>query len=385
MLNPPRRYIFNANQIATLEPHIAAISDLKNSSFFKPLQGGANLVKARVLVERYRDRGIGDLLFLTGPLNFIQHVSGGECTLDVYTLTDRGQIIADHPAISNRTPLAGPVHYDDLKLYQYHWFIDTVTEYDEEAEQLNVYDALYQSIGIDPKTVDPRFKRPTASIADKEWKNLDSLFYFVWLDKKIDLRRVPYYVVAPHSHSSLRSAPYSLWVKVISELAKTRPVVVIGHVMEGRMPATDMSFGAFNQQISGMGGGVINLMGGTPIRLMMALIARSTAVVCLDSGPLYIAQAFRVPAVSVWGPHHPGVRIGYDRAYMDLAVWNKEACVQSPCFAYSHFPAHKCPQGAGQTVCEVLSMTEPKQILDKIAKLENDTASPFKSYQAAKA
>jgi hypothetical protein len=91
----------------------------------------------------------------------------------------------------------------------------------------------------------------------------------------------------------------------------------------------------------------------------------------MDSGPLYIAQALNVPAISVWGPHDPRVRIGYDKPYMDLAVWNKGACRHAPCFAYQGFPIHKCPSGAQQLLCEPLKQVDTGEILSKFASVEN--------------
>ncbi|HNL70532.1 MAG TPA: glycosyltransferase family 9 protein, partial [Leptospiraceae bacterium] len=60
--------------------------------------------------------------------------------------------------------------------------------------------------------------------------------------------------------------------------------------------------------------------------------------VTLDSGLLYVAEALRVPTISLWGTHAPAVRLGYDPAYMDLAIWPRENCGAAPCFAYANFP-----------------------------------------------
>jgi hypothetical protein len=90
----------------------------------------------------------------------------------------------------------------------------------------------------------------------------------------------------------------------------------------------------------------------------------------MDSGPLYIAQALRVPAVSVWGTHHPGVRIGYDNDYMELAVWNHEVCKWSPCYAYAGFPDGKCPNGSKQMTCEVLNTVTPQHVMDRLDKVQ---------------
>ena len=371
MLNPPRRYILNADLLGNLQPYVDSISDLKTSKKFHQLQGGANLASSKILIERCRDRGIGDMLFMTGPMNYIKHVSGGTAQVYMHGLTDRSQVLSEHESLYGKTIMHGPIHYEDLDLYNYHWFIENVTEYDEEPDQLNVYDALYKQVGLDPSTIDPRWKRPTIHLSTRDSKNLDTMYFMLWKERKIDLRKTGYYVVAPLSHSTLRSMRYSTWLNLIVELSNIRPVIVIGHVYEGRMVATDMSFGAFNAAIHQMNAPhIINLMGHTPIRVIMSMIQKAVGVICLDSGPLYIAQGLRTPAISLWGTHHPGCRIGYDREYMDMAIWNGDACRNAPCYAYASIPTRKCPREEDQSVCECLLSVETKQVMEKVDKIE---------------
>lgn len=370
MINAPRRYILNASQLEHVKEYVETISDLKSSAYYTPLLGKVNLAGSRILVERYRDRGIGDMLFLTGPLSYLQHLSGNTAKIYLYSLADRGHAIYNHPALHYGVPQYGPVLYDDLPLYHYHWLIDTVTEYDEEPEQLNVYDALYKTLGLDYETIDPRWKRPSVYLDASDHKNMDSFYYFVFRERNgIDLRKTGYYVAAPLSHGSLRSMNYSTWLHIIRELAERRPVVVVGQ-FTNRMPTTDMTADQFNQQVSQLHPSVINVMGTTPLRVVMAIISKAIATVCLDSAPLYISQACRVPAISLWGPHHPGVRIGHDKEYMDLAIWAPEACRHAPCFAYSGFPVSRCPSGDQQTVCEVLRAVDARQVIDKMNIIE---------------
>lgn len=372
MFNPRRRYILNANQLKNLSDYVDTISDLRGMPEFRPLRQGEDVVLSgsRILVERFRERGIGDLLFTTGPLSYLHHLTGGDISIDYYTVSSRGQVLTNNPVLEFKTSLAGPLHYDDLRYYSYHWLIDVVTEYNEEGDQLNVYDALYTGMGIDPKTVPVQFKRPIAVLGDQDRANLDQFLYYTYAETKIDLRTTPYYVVAPLSYGSLRTMEYRTWLRVIDQLSQRRPVVVVGHLAE-RLPATSITVGEFNEALSRMGGNVINALGNTPERVLMGLLNSAKCAVTLDSGPLYIAQAFRTPCVSVWGTHDPGVRIGYDKDYMDLAVWNQAACRFSPCFAYSGFPADKCPNGAEQHVCEPLATVPVEDIIAKVDLVES--------------
>jgi ADP-heptose:LPS heptosyltransferase len=179
--------------------------------------------------------------------------------------------------------------------------------------------------------------------------------------------------VAPFSNATLRCLPYGRWLEIIAGLATRRPVVVVGNA-NLRLPDSDLSAGDFIGKLGNLGQAVINAIDGTSIRTLMALMSRATAVVTLDSGPLYIAQAVNTPAVSIWGTHAPAARIGYDSRYMDWAVWNGYACRRCPCFAYGEFPVDKCPDGPRQTVCEVLKSVEAAQVLTKIDDIEVNAA-----------
>lgn len=369
MLNPNRRYILSAKSLDEIKPFVETVSDLKSAALLRPVDGRRNLNRAKILVERNRERGIGDLLFMTGPLSYLQHLGGNEVQIDLYALSDRGFVLSGHPALNRGAVLYGPVEYDGLRAYNYHWFVDSVTEFDSEPDQQNVYDALYRQLGLDPDDIDRQWKRPNAVVLPDDTLNLARFYRAILEHRKLDLSRIGYYVVAPFTNATLRSMSYTVWLKAIAMLAARRPVVVVGN-SNLRMPSTDMSAGAFIEQVSKMGGGVINAIDTTPLRVLMALIQRAVAVVCPDSGPLYIAQALNTPAVSVWGTHDPGLRIGYDERYMKLAIWNESACPAAPCCAYSQFPVLKCPDGARQTVCAVLADVKPEQIVAKIELVE---------------
>ena len=373
LFNPNRRYIVNANRVAQIEQFIDTVSELDGASLYSRLRSNVDITGAKILVERNRERGIGDLLFLTGPLAFLNHLSGGNVEIDVMAFADRGVVLTHCPLISNKCVKCGPLEYDHLRMYNYHWLINTVTEQDTEGDQLNVYDALYQQLGFNPEDVEPKWKRPTATLMADDFQNLDRLFRHVWDQRKVDLRRIGYFVVAPYANATLRSMNYKTWLEVIKQLATRRPVMVVGN-SSLRLPDMDMSAGEFNQQVGSIGGGVFNAVDSTTIRVLMALIARSVGVICLDSAPLYMAQALNVPAISIWGTHAPGSRIGYDKNLMDLAVWKQKACNFSPCFAYGKFPVNKCPNGIHQACCEVTASVTPDDVLSKVDMIESANA-----------
>jgi hypothetical protein len=372
-LTPPNRYIVNAEYSSRFsEDQVEEVSDLKGSAYHTPFVGLINLNNSKILVERHRSRGIGDLLFLSGPLSYLHHMSGGTVKFYLKSLVDRGSVLYNHPALHLKTPLYGPTVYDTLPLYDYHWFIESVTEFNEDREQPNVYDVLYRQIGFDPKTIDPIYKRPSVGFDESDTRGLHAFYHAIWSEKQIDLRSEPYYVVAPFSHGVVRSAPYGLWLNLIHELSQKHPVLIIGSLRH-ELPDMDMPAGEFVQRLRMMSqqqSKIINLISDLPLRSVLTIISKSKCVFCLDSAPLYMAQACRVPAISVWGPHSPRVRIGYDKAYMDLAIHAKEACPNSPCFAYSGFPERKCPEQEAQKFCAVLANVGVNDIMEKLSLLE---------------
>lgn len=370
LFNPNRRYVVNRNRIAPIEQFIDTVSEFDNSAQYVPLRIGQDISDAKILVERNRERGIGDLLFLTGPLGFLNHVSGGSAKVDLMAFADRGVALTHSPLISNNCVRCGPLEYDHLRMYNYHWMINAITEQDTEGDQLNVYDAMFKQLGCNPDEIEPRWKRPSATLVQDDFQNLDRLYKHVWDSRKIDLRRIGYFVVAPFSNATLRSMNYERWLEIIQALALRRPVIVVGNTSL-RLPGMDISAGEFNQRVASIGGGVFNAVDSTTIRVLMALIARSTALIGLDSAPLYMAQALNTPAISLWGTHAPGSRIGYDKNYMDLAIWRNEACKFSPCFAFGRFPVDRCPNGPRQTCCEVLGEITVDDVLKKVDMVES--------------
>lgn len=366
LFNPPLRYILNGNIIDMCKDHVSPdLSDLATSSKHNPLSKTSVLAGSSILIDRYRERGIGDLLFLTGAIHYLNHVTSGDINIYVYALLGRGSILDGNPGLHDNKVYSGPVLYDSLSCYDYHWFISSVTEFDAEPDQLNVYDALFKQLGLDHRTIDSKFKRPYIYLTPYDNKSLDQVLYNVFVSRGIDLRRSGFYVVAPFATSSSRSMPYATWLKVIEILSSRKPTLVVGNINYS-LPTIDMAAGDFIKKIGSITN-AIDLTGKTGgIRTLASLISVSNGVVCLDSGPLYIAQGLRIPAVSVWGTHNPRVRIGYDKDYMDRAIWNKSACINAPCYAYSGFPASKCSQGSRQVCCDVLSASSPEEICSKL-------------------
>jgi hypothetical protein len=383
LLNPGVRYLIAAYLLDELEAYLDTISDLRGCAKYRPLHASANLADRKILISRTYDRGIGDILFMTGPMAYFHAVTASTVKLDFYALADRAQVLLNNPLLRFKSALSGPIIYDAFDNYDYHWLVGVATEYDHERDQLNVYDCLYQQLGVDHRLIDPKYKRPTAALNDSDKLNFDAFCHHVYLGRnQLDLRKTPYYVVAPLANATLRLAPYSFWLKLVVKLAERRPVLVLGN-LNARVPDAGMTAGEFISaldSLSAENSNIISLMSArSPLRATMAIVANALLAVTLDSGLLYVAQAFRTPAISIWGPISPGARLYYDPDYMDLAVWLDKACAHAPCYAHLKFPVDWCPRRDQQKLCEVLLDEDQllAETLSKVDKVEGKRPKPL--------
>lgn len=99
----------------------------------------------------------------------------------------------------------------------------------------------------------------------------------------------------PPTRWSSKRYPVRHWRRVVSELVRDVPVVLLGSPdpQERRL---------CRQVADGQPPGVIDLSGQTTIAQMVALIAASSGVVCCDSSADFIAPAVGVDVVAVLGP-----------------------------------------------------------------------------------
>lgn len=381
-LVPLRRYLMTANLVEKLGSVVDRVSELAGSTHYRPLNASGDLCRKDVLLLRHMDRGLGDLLFMTGVLRYLHHVSAGTCRSHFFADLDKSQVLLGSPELVGNSALAGPVEYDHLELYSGgHFLVESATEYDHERDQLNVYDALFKRAGVDYSQVDPQFKRPSAAFLPQDQQAFDATCRTVHASSRIDLRASGYYVVAPITTSALRIAPYAVWLDLIEILARERPVIVLGQTYR-KTPQAGGTVADFLDRVNELSSSarVCNLVDLIPTRTAMALLKFARCLFCLDSGPLYMAQAYRTPAVSAWGTHDPAVRLGYDQEYMRLAIWSRSACALSPCYAHSRFP-DECPTSK-QLLCAPLCAITAADFVEKLEQVKRErpeVVGPFKA------
>lgn len=94
---------------------------------------------------------------------------------------------------------------------------------------------------------------------------------------------------------ALRSWPESHWRELIELISRHLPalrIVLIGEKSEQ----------ALSETVSAHVPGIINLVGRTSLQQLMAVLARSRALITTDTGPAHVAAALATPVIAVFGP-----------------------------------------------------------------------------------
>ncbi|MFW6066050.1 MAG: glycosyltransferase family 9 protein [Planctomycetota bacterium] len=102
----------------------------------------------------------------------------------------------------------------------------------------------------------------------------------------------------PPTRWATKQYPVRHWRKVVAELARSRPVVILGSPSRSERELCAAIAADQSPRVS-------DLCGSTTVDEMVGMIAASGAVVCADSAAQYIAPAVGVPVVSIAGPTRP--------------------------------------------------------------------------------
>lgn len=115
--------------------------------------------------------------------------------------------------------------------------------------------------------------------------------------KEHNLTTKPFAVISPSAGNKIKNWPAERFARVAEYLAdKGMPVVIIGG------PRDTEEVEEMMQALAGPHPLVINTLGQFTIDSLKALIARAALFISVDTGPLYIAEAFGVPTVDIVGP-----------------------------------------------------------------------------------
>jgi ADP-heptose:LPS heptosyltransferase len=367
--NPGERLIFDNENALTIQQnpdsarYIYEITDL--NPLLAELPAPKSWTKMKVLF--FRNRGIGDQLIASAGSRYFRETLGA----DSHQLCDRVHepLWAYNPYIGG-SALIPPLHLDAVwrakKMHPFFdkaFFIESLTEWDNDSEQPNVYDRLFAMLGIRPETVSPKFKRPTFALQQEDIETRIN-----WLrqvaaatDKSFENG---YVFVQLRATNKPRSLPQSVIEKVLyaaNEFAAPRQLPVLVTDDQPLEPAIAklvlQTPSAINVATA------IN-----SVRLLGSLIAGASLIIGPDSSSIHFAAAFETPTIGIWGPFDPACRTAYYPNQIHL--WHRQLCKHSPCYNYlPELPIQKCPRGQAQTTCEVFAGVTVEEIETAIAQL----------------
>ncbi len=113
----------------------------------------------------------------------------------------------------------------------------------------------------------------------------------------------PFVLFHPFASWQTRTWPFRSWAQVASTFAMKGLRVALAGVGGASQERVKEEIGA------GVQGGVIDVMGTLTLRELALAMARSEAVLAVDSGPMHLASAMGTRVVALFGPTDP-VRLG---------------------------------------------------------------------------
>lgn len=342
------RYI---DQVSDLAPYLREIEARRPP----------NWRKARVLV--YRNHGIGDQLIASAASRFFTEMLGAQC----FQAAERF-----HEPIWFANPYIGgaaqtmPLHLDAVyrakppAFVQGAFFFESISEWDSDSEQANVYDRLFAMLGLDPARVPAKFKRPTVilSKADIELRTT----FLQRLTASVTKPLINGYLFfQPFTTNKVRSLPPSVIEKALYALDQYAQKLQIPILIADSNPLAPHIAEMVKRTPS-----ALNLCGAIKsVRLLISLIGGATVVIGPDSSALHIAAAFEIPAIGIWGPFSPESRCAYYPRQIHL--FHPEHCHNAPCFNYlPDLPVTKCPNGLDQKYCEVFEGVTVEEIFEAL-------------------
>jgi ADP-heptose:LPS heptosyltransferase len=350
--NPGERYLLNDDQ----SQHILNAKDnmLDTMSDFEPLykdyvKRPLSFKGQRVLF--YRCRGIGDQLVASALARYFTEKLKSTC----FQLSDRGheELWVGNPFIQGlpvRFPLGidAVMPFNKKPFYNYAFFIESLAEWNTEPEQRNVYDTMFNMVGIDHSHVPPEYKRPVygqshqAAELFKKWKTEHNV-----PDKYIAFQL--------RATNAVRTPPAFVIDRLMSRLCDVGlPVICLDdHVLSEE-----------HAEIAKKYPNARDLTKTTAsIQLYGQVVTNAHLFVGPDSSGIHFAASSGTPAIGVWGPFSYESRARYYPHHYPL---QSLLCPKGPCFNYLNaLPVGKCPEGADQQHCMNFDGMTP-ELVDKV-------------------
>lgn len=366
-VNPGERLIFDEDNSLQIqqEPssasYIESVSDLSPYLAEMAARPPASWRQAKVLI--YRNRGIGDQLIVSAASRFFSEKLGSTC----FQAVDRVHepIWISNPFIG-LAPLLMPLHLDILyrangpAFVQSAFFFESVSEWDSDGEQANVYDRLFAMLGFDPDQIGPKFKRPFIALQKTDIDaRLKYLVKFGAITKNSLLGGYIFFQI--RGTNKVRSLPLAVIKKALIALDNYAEKLALPILVADDQP--------LNPEIAELVKSTkmaVNVAGSIHnVRLFITLVAGATVVIGPDSSAIHIAAAFEIPAIGIWGPFSPMSRTRYYPR--QIHIFHPEHCPRAPCFNYlPDLPVQKCPKGLAQQHCEVFEGVTAQEIFEAL-------------------
>lgn len=202
--------------------------------------------------------------------------------------------------------------YDKTREFSYYFLNDRLPPFNPDSHAVDRYLSIVKNLGWKGEGV--RFAIPVAHDDKERIKNLLK-------DRGLtDLKRT--ILVSPKARWNTKLWGKDKFARLCDELIErlNRNVVVLG----GK---TDKEY--IREILSLMKNKAIDLSGQTSLRELAYLIGLSTLMVCVDSGPMHIANAVNTKVIALFGPSSPQRTGPYGNGH--TIIKRELSC--SPCFS----------------------------------------------------
>jgi hypothetical protein len=308
---------------------------------------------------------------------------------EVHVLVDPGNQACWYNFPWIKTIQVMPIAYESFKLFDHHFMMEYVNNTDEHQDQLHPVDVMFNHMGVDYRTIPPEQKVVEPVYTWVEQQNVKN----ICPDKPtIGIYQLaaanPVRCLQPNDSAFLlmrlaEATPEIHWLAIYDEFIPkgytealrcrdcSLDVKASGTGATGtQSPAPGAEKKPDCPTCRGTGFLLPNIQPycSGNLRDLWALTKhRACVVVAPDSMMIHVAGCQAVPCVGLWGPVAPQNRAIYYRNHH--AIFHREACPFSPCFAYTGvFPKYCPPRGNARTVCEVMAAVSPAEVIDAVKK-----------------
>ena len=298
----------------------------------------------------YRNGGIGDQLIASCLSRFFSVELKAHC----YQLADpQHQPLWCWNEFIHGQPVRFPMSIDSLirrsgPFYDWIFPMESVSQYDNDQEQGNVYDRLFAIAGFDPDEIPAEYKRPYWAITKRD------------LEETREFYVEPYIAFQFRATNFGRTLPLPVIDLVLSRLNQIGLAII---VMDDRPLEPDLKKVVENyKNVKDVTGRLKN------VRHFGAVVSMARLVVGPDSAAIHFAGCIDVPCISLFSTFSPESRV---RDYKNhVAIWPAEKCNHAPCFNFmEELPYHKCPDGEQQRYCAVFEGVTGDKINEGLEKL----------------